>query len=326
METRPIFIAGADRSGTTLTYAILVSHPSFAIVHPSPDLWTFFYKQYGDLSKSKNFERCLEQLLKYKPVYNLKPDPKRIRKEFWEGSPTYARLFALFQEHFAEQVGKPRWGDKTSYIERYTDPIIDAYPQAKILHLIRDPRDRYASAITRWPDSKGRVGGATARWIYSVHLGQRNLKKYPDHYKIILYENLIAEPEKEVREICEFLGEQYDPLMLTLHGAEKFVERGGNSSYNSHKSKISTASIGRFRKVISQRDIAFIQKYAKNEMLALGYELDPIDLSINDRLSYFLSDWPMNLSLMAAWQAKESIQHNLPRQFGRKPHPKTILN
>src|SRR4029453_8147005 len=96
----PIFLAGADRSGTTLTYALLVSHPNIAMAHLGSNMWTFFYGQYGDLRHSDNFERCLAAMLRYKNVLLLNPDPDRIRKEFWQGQPTYARLFALLQWHY----------------------------------------------------------------------------------------------------------------------------------------------------------------------------------------------------------------------------------
>ena len=40
-----------------------------------------------------------------------------------QGQPTYACLFALFQQHYAERAGKPRWGDQSGLIERYADLI-----------------------------------------------------------------------------------------------------------------------------------------------------------------------------------------------------------
>jgi hypothetical protein len=182
-------------------YALLASHSNIAMANLGSNMWTFFYGQYGDLGRRENFEQCLAALMRYKNALILDPDAERIRKEFWQGEPTYARLFALLQEHFAERAGKRRWGDKTSYVERYADQIFGAYPGAVMIHLIRDPRDRYASAIKRWGTQKGRVGGATARWLYSVGLARRNLKKYPDQYRVVRYETLVSQPEATVREI-----------------------------------------------------------------------------------------------------------------------------
>ena len=94
------------------------------------NLWTHFYGQYGDLGHPKNFERCLAMMLRYKRIVRLQPDPERVRREFYQGEPSYARLFALLESHYAERQGKTRWGDKSLNTERYADLIFDAYPQA----------------------------------------------------------------------------------------------------------------------------------------------------------------------------------------------------
>ena len=320
MSHGPIYLAGADRSGTTLTYALLASHPQIAFPHLGSNMWTFFYGQYGDLSRRENFERCLAAMLRYKNVLILNPDVDRIRREFAQGAPTYGRLFALFHNHFLERTGRQRWGDKTSYIERYADPVFAAYPDAMMLHLIRDPRDRYASAIKRWPHQKGQVGGATVRWLYSVGLAKRNLKKYPERYKIVRYETLVSQPEATLREICTFLGEEYDPAMLTMSGANGYVGKGGNSSFERFEpAQITTAAIGRYHKAISRREIEFIQTFAGRTMREFDYAPENSNLTGQDRLLFYLRDLPNNFIRMTLWRTLEAIQLGLPSRLGHTP-------
>jgi hypothetical protein len=321
MEQGPIFIGGIERSGTSLIYALLASHPNIAMTRRT-NLWTYFYKQYGDLKERKNFERCLAAMLRYKRLLKLQPDVERIRSEFWQGEPTYPRLFALLEEHHAERLGKPRWGDKSLNTERYAEQIFAAYPNARILHMIRDPRDRYASAATRWKVNRGRVGVGTAMWLGSVWLAERNQQRYPERYKIVRYESLASRPEESLREICAFIDEQYSPAMLGMEGAELFRDAGGNSSYGRHEAgRISTKSIGRYRKVLSQREILFMQQHAQREMIAHGYSFDQIELSPRDRLLFALVDQPSNLARMAAWRALEAIKN----RTGRTPSAHTIV-
>ena len=315
MDHGPIFIGGLERSGTSLIYALLASHPNIAMTRRT-NLWTYFYNQYGDLGRRDNFERCLNAMLHYKRLVVLKPDPERLRQEFWQGKPTYGRLFALLEQQYADRVGKSRWGDKSLNTERYADPIFAAYPSAKIVHMIRDPRDRYASALTRWKVSRGGIGAATAMWLSSTKLAERHRQRHPDHYLIVRYETLAREPEKTLREICTFIDEDYTPTMLSLKGAEVFRDEGGNSSYGPRDpGVISTSSIGKFRKVLRPREIAFMQSHAKRKMLALDYPLESIQLSAGERLLFTLGDWPFNLARMLAWQTEEAIQNRLGRNL-----------
>ena len=315
MSEGPIFIAGLERSGTSLIFALLASHPRIAMTRRT-NLWTYFYNQYGDLGIAENFDRCLKMMLRYKRLVPLKLDPDRIRLEFWRGETSYARLFTIIEEHYAERMGKPRWGDKSLNTERYADPIFESYPTAKILHMIRDPRDRYASALTRWKVNRGGVGAGTAVWLQSMRLANRNLRLYPDNYKIIRYETLAFQPEETLGEICAFIGEEYSPNMLAMDGAESFRDEGGNSSYGQlEPGHISTKSIGRFKTVMSKRQIEFMQTFAKPDMLALSYPLEPVQLSFADRLRYTTIDLPVNLVRMQIWSFVEAYRNRTGRSL-----------
>lgn len=315
MEKGPIFVAGLERSGTSLMYALLATHPNLAMTRRT-NMWTYFYDQFGDLSQPENLDNCLSLMMKYKRLVKLKPDPERIRREFQEGADhSYARLFALLEEHYAERADKPRWGDKSLNTERYAAPIFAAYPGARILHMMRDPRDRYASVLKRWKVRRGDVGAGTAMWLSSVSLAKENQRRFPDQYKIVRYETLAAEPEAMLQEICDFIDEPYVPEMITMQGAKQFREQGSNSSYGQRKpGAISTSSIGRYRQVLSPRQISFIQSVAKQEMKAFDYAPDEIELDPAERLKLIFADWPRNMALLVTWRLREAIKD----QTGRK--------
>src|SRR5919106_1107241 len=112
MNPGPIFLAGPDRSGTTLIFALLASHPNISMVRRT-NMFRYFYRRYGDLSQPENFEQCLSDMVRFNRMKHLQPDAERIRREFLQGAATYGRLFALFHQQNAERVGKPRWGDKS---------------------------------------------------------------------------------------------------------------------------------------------------------------------------------------------------------------------
>jgi sulfotransferase family protein len=321
----PIFIGGPDRSGKTLLAAILGSHSEIAISAVGSNMWTFFYGQFGDLADDRNLDRCLAAMLGYRHVRFTEPDGERIRRDFVAGERSYARLFALFQEQHAERLGKPRWGDQTGLVERYADQIMAAYPGVRMIHMIRDPRDRYEASLALWPKGRGRVGAACARWRYSVDLADRNRRRFGDRYLVVRYEDLVTRPEDTAREVSSFVGTEFEPQMLELRGMPSYRAKLEASVRNAGGDPeaagvlISPAFIGGYRGRIQPRELAFMQGRLGKRMVAHGYRLDPIPMAVRERLHYLLLDLPLNLARMYGWQGLETIQHHAPRWLGRTP-------
>jgi len=301
MENGPIFIGGLDRSGKTLLRRMLGQHPRLALTRRTY-LWTRFYNRYGDLAQPENLERCLQAMLKQSAIQALQPDVERIRREFGQGPATYARLFELFHRHNAERLGKPRWGDQLGTVERFAEIIFAAYPEAKMIHMVRDPRDRYAAALddmlrgktARRPGWK--AGWSVARWQYSARLAERNRRSFPDRYLVLRYEALLQDPARTLTAVCQFLGETFDPCMLELEN-----EPGETADEQED------ASVGQR---ISVGEIAFAQLIAARDMRRLGYGMEPVRFSAGKAAAFALVDLPLNLAGMMYWRFTERRNFN----------------
>lgn len=325
MGSGPVFIGGLDRCGKTLLRGMLVSHPNISIPTVGSNYWPLFYRQYGNLGIRANLETCLNAMTQYTHVLNLKPDIERIRTEFLQGEPTYARLFALFNQHYAEREGKLRWGDQTGLLEGYADKIFSAYPDSKMFHVIRDPRDRYEASLALHPYGKARAGGATARWIYTTMQAKRNSKNYPDRYMLIHYENMVTDPETIARKACEFLEEEYTTSMTKLAGAPEFIRKiPDNVKDNVSGTPVYKDFIGRYKNKISKDEIAFMQLMVGREMHRHGYVLDQIHFSLKEVLRYCFYTLPLNFTIMLVWLTMNFSQRELPAIFGRKPPPNKL--
>ena len=77
---RPVYVAGADRSGTTLMFALLGSHPDLSMTRRT-NMWRYFHRRYGDLSVPANLDRCLDEMMRYRRMRHLEPDEARIRRD-----------------------------------------------------------------------------------------------------------------------------------------------------------------------------------------------------------------------------------------------------
>jgi hypothetical protein len=304
----PLFIAGPDRSGTTLMYALLASHPDVSMVRRT-NMWRYFHGRYGDLADPGNLERCLDAMVGYRRMRHLRPDRDRIRREFLQGPSTYGRLFALFHEHNAERSGAIRWGDKSLHTEHYADRVFAEFPDARIIHMVRDPRDRYASVRARHGKQLSRVGPATGRWLASTRAARCNQARYPDRYLLVRYEDLVGEPGAAMRRICGAAGLDWSPSLLSLSGAPEHRDRGGNSSFGDvAPGTISTRAVGRFRVAVPLADVAFIQLVAGRQMAALGYDRAGVELSGVARLHFWLAKLPVDLGRMLGWMVLASAR------------------
>lgn len=326
MGNTPIFISGLDRSGKTTLRGFLQSHPNISIPAVGSNMWTYFYNQYGSLQVPENFEQCLADMLQYKHIAFLKPDPDLIRMEFRQGAPTYARLFSLFLEHFAKKEGKPRWGSQSGLNERYADQIIKAYPGVKFIQMLRDPRDRYAGSLQLWPDGRLRAGGSVARFLYSTRLAERNMQKYPDAYLLVRFEDMIRFPEKTLREICEFLDEEFYPEMLSMPGAPEHRDKLINRSKTQvGETPLSDEYIGIYTTVVPKLEAMFIQLLIGKTMVSYGYELEEYRLTFKEWVRFLTGIIPSNMVKLVFWYLKEFLQQNFPQQFGRNPASNRII-
>lgn len=299
----PVFLAGADRSGKTLVRWMLSSLPNLVVTRRT-ELWPRYYRRFGDLADPRNLDRCLDSMLMRKQVAALDPDPERLCRDFREGPLTYPRLFALLHEHYAQRCGKARWGDQTGSIDRFADEVIAAYPGAKIVHLIRDPRDAYEAVLQRGERSRGTVGSYAGRWMTSTALARRNSARHPNFYRVVAYEALVTRPEETMRTICAFIDESFNPSMLLLEGIRRYqpqrVEAGGGSP-------ISAGYVGRFRDSLAPRDVAFIQGVAGRRMDAFDYPTERVRLTILERLVGGAAEWPPALARMGGRRLLEGL-------------------
>jgi hypothetical protein len=88
------------------------------------------------------------------------------------------------------------------------------FPEAQIIHIVRDGRDVALSWLeTRYEPMN--MYKAARLWAEMVRRGRSDGSRLPasDYYEV-RYETLLGEPEKTMRQVCEFLREPFDPAVL----------------------------------------------------------------------------------------------------------------
>jgi hypothetical protein len=303
----PIFIGGLERSGKTYMRMILAAHPHLVFSHRA-NMWTSYYNRYGDLNQGDNLKRCMAEMLESKHIRSLISDPTRLNRDIGTAPVSYSSLFTLIHEQHALKMGKLRWGDQTEFIERYTDAIFAVYPNARIIHMLRDPRDRF-EAMQHKSHRRGGLGVATARWKISATLAQRNQSKYPEQYKVVCYETLVTSPNSTLFETCEFIGEEFFIEMLRMQEETRFNKNESDDTEES-SGPLTTKYIGCYHNKLRASEIAYIQKQVGVLMSAFGYTVTPIRLSWKERLRFHLLDEAVNSFYKLSWHINDRIKNS----------------
>jgi hypothetical protein len=315
-RAKPILICGVPRSGTTLIRALIGSHPNLAIPDREMGWWTLLYPVHRWANTPRAWQRFREALFEFPTTQTLGLDLSAIRQQA-NAIPLgcHAQAFGLLLSAYAVQNGKPRWGEKTPLAEFYAHKMLEAFPHARVIHMIRDPRDVCASRRrVPWPHLRNRnpykraaqrilasIAWIAYSWRRSAQIAERHRTRHPERYFVLRYEDLVADPVERLKHVCDFLGEHYDARMLEMGAYPEFRERGGNSSFDQWE-HISTASVGRHLSSLTPRQIRLCEWIAGAELRRQGYEPSRARLAARDLALLAAQALPTTGGTIAIWQ------------------------
>jgi hypothetical protein len=281
----PIFVIGAPRSGTTLTARILGRHSRVFMpgeTHFFDDIYAR-RRALGKLSDAESIRKVLARLRTLYHRYDENPDQQRIDKLLqWDSlierlasCRSYKGMLSCFMEIQMRSVGKVRWGNNVPKDIFHVEDILSFYPDAKFLICVRDVRDFLLSYKHKWTNTSEENADRIRRlyhpaltsllWKASVKQILRMKHLIPsENLMVIRYESLVENPDQIVREMCQFIGENFEKDMLNVDEE--------NSSFQVGEKGIFSSSVGRWRRQLTHEEIFIAQEIAGGELQSLGYE------------------------------------------------------
>lgn len=252
-EMVPIFIGGHHRSGTTLLRVMLNRHPRIAC---GPE------GQLLDRTSFLDFHRFLSE--------NWAPQLVSYGLGQADIDGATAAFINEFFTRYAAERGKPRWAEKTPKNILYIEYLFRLFPEARFIHMIRDPRDIHCSVVAKAHSTTPRWLDVTAErtakgWIRRIETGMR--WRGDSRYLEVRYEDLVRDPVSTTEKILSFIGEPWNNRIL-----EPDPQPGTRERPNVNRPVFGT-SVGRWRVDLSPPDIAAIEAIAGPTMQALGYDL-----------------------------------------------------
>lgn len=98
-------------------------------------------------------------------------------------------------------------------LHRHLKELLEIFPEVPIVHLVRDPRDVARSSIGMgWA---GNTYYGVDHWLKTEQGWDDEAGRLPDGQVCLTrFEDILANPERELGRVCSFAGLSYDPKML----------------------------------------------------------------------------------------------------------------
>jgi hypothetical protein len=292
-EIRPIFIVGVHRSGTTLLRYMLGSH-SRIYIPPESDFIPYFFLddpngELSDKQVARNLHTIFERYRFVKEWQGDPPEPAQFARSLPDRTP--ASFLDSLYGAYARQYGAVRWGDKTPIYASYIHLIHDIFPGAQFLHIIRDGRDAALSMLEKYERDEYHVDifFAARNWVRRIRSAQSAGSRIgPKLYYELRYESLIDDPEGELRAVCAFLGESYEPGMIEYHRTARERIPADSHFFSNVRNPLSRQRVGRWQLGMDMADQRLVQRVAGKLLVELGYalaDLGPMPMSELTRLA-----------------------------------------
>lgn len=296
-KIRKIFVVGNSRSGTTMLGRVLDKHSS---------IYTFgelhYFEQEVDSATirlrptwtQEQLLAMLERLLtKSRDGFFTPVTPGKYRDLAQRVLSTSANAdpisaYEAFLHFETESLGKQIPCEQTPRYLFFVAEILEAFPDALVINMVRDPRDVLLSQKNKW---RRRFLGArniplreafrawanyhpytiAKLWVAAVRMA----KRHEQHVRFISirFEDLLSQPEVTVRKLCDFLSIDFQSPMLE-------VPQVGSSAGQDQPDKlgiVSTRSNAWLQGGLSRTEVDICQRAAHIEMAKNGYEIADMD-------------------------------------------------
>jgi hypothetical protein len=271
----PVFVVGMPRSGTKLLRGLLNAHSKIGIPLNETEFLPYLdrhWPQFGDLSRRDRFESFYKWITATFYFQNrLKEHGEKIELSTWylmcKDDFSLPNVFEQLIRHDANVDEGGVWGDKSPSYLGYLPVIKRLYPDAKIIHIIRDVRDYVLSMEKAFGKDRKR---AAQRWVDTIYKAKNDMDSFQRDVLEVQYEDLLQDPSNVLREVCGFIGLSYEESMIHL---EKSTENLGDTV---GEIGIIAGNFGKYQHKMTDVERIEIERIAKDLLLELNYTCEYI--------------------------------------------------
>lgn len=280
-----IFIIGYPRSGTTLLQRLLVTQPGI-FSFPETHYFCVIEKILKRDETGNILPECFDNVFK---KINEKMEFQFTREEITTLTVLSERKLLSSKRFFeyiisrfllnlhpaVERINSYRWIEKTPNHALFIDRIMEFYPEARILHILRHPVPSVFSRKIKFPfNHETPIDELARRWDSMLESVERFKEMYPGNIYTLRYEDLVEDMEKELAVVADFIGITFDFSLLSYF---KNKEKNGTMILPSESWKlddiqrdVSNTNLA-YKERISPEDAQIIEEITIKGMNKYGY-------------------------------------------------------
>ena len=275
-----VFVTGCARSGTTLLQRMMDNHGELAVTNDTRLIPASLFGT--DAGKDLPLtEALVAEIVDYKWFGHVgieRGDAMRIAAEI----STFAEFVAALLDEFARRRGKALAGEKVPQYVRRIPLIRRLFPDARVVHLIRDGREvalstldwvtptRFLGRLPLWQEEPIAVCALWWHRQMSSAILARDQAGTGQWYHEVRYEHLAADADSTMRMLAEFLGLAHDPATVRFHEGRTV----DNPKWSAKKRWLPpTSGLRDWRLNLPERDLQLFEVIAGDVLKALDYPL-----------------------------------------------------
>lgn len=254
---------------------MLHAHPRIAIPPENRFVLPVYFSRgkFGDLSQPENRRLVAEEIVSSRQFHDLGLDAGEITERIVQSGETIGTAVGLVLRAYADRFGKVRWGDKRPMYRKFIWVVRRLFPDAQVVHVVRDGRDCVASmaSLAAYRDN---FSTRLRAWLEAMEgLDEARREMPPDSFHELRYEQLVTDPEQQLKPLCEFLGEPFDEAMLSPQEVAHQVVPERKSHHDKTRQEVSPSSIGSFTERLEPWQLELAEAVLGDRLREYGYEL-----------------------------------------------------
>jgi hypothetical protein len=173
------------------------------------------------------------------------------------------------QNYYGSKKFITAYAPRLGIINENVESFLEAYPDGRLIFVVRDPKSWFPSAKKRWPEKYKDGGQALSEWNEAAQAMLRNKEQYGDCVCLLQFEDFISKTEPVMRFLAEFLGIAFEDILLT-------------PTFNKFPVEVNTS--------FTVKDQGALKSVLSGEKTSTDHEVDTLETQISETYSLVLRE------------------------------------